>query len=329
MTLRPLWSARETSVAVRVRKGEGGGGVAGCQALAHGWCSSSRAHCVRAGFTGTSLDGVPRSAESGELTDCPHGLDNGMDIGRSDGGSAVSDGRTPAQIEADIVRRRQDLAATLNEIGVRVHPKTIVGEAQDSVRQAVDRTAGRAYVAVNRAVSDLRARAGLGGRRPADGAHRAGRGRGGDPGRRGGRALLAAQAQVAFAARANGGEYAARARAFGTAVPEPVPRGGRTPGNVVPVSSNTPIGTQDNTHDKLPIRMLHDRVLVRTDIPRGRAALHRRHPHPGDRRRRPPAGLGRGGRGGPERPHRGGRVTGCCTTRRTAPRWRCAASPTC
>jgi Protein of unknown function (DUF3618) len=84
-------------------------------------------------------------------------MDNGMDIGRSDGGSAVSDGRTPAQIEADIVRRRQDLAATLNEIGVRVHPRTIVGNAQDSVRQAVDRTAGRAYVAVNRAVSDVRA----------------------------------------------------------------------------------------------------------------------------------------------------------------------------
>jgi hypothetical protein len=79
-----------------------------------------------------------------------------MDIGRGDGGSAVSDERTPAQIEADIVRRRQDLAATLNEIGVRVHPKTIVGNAQDSVRQAVDRTAGRAYVAVNRAVADAR-----------------------------------------------------------------------------------------------------------------------------------------------------------------------------
>jgi hypothetical protein len=68
----------------------------------------------------------------------------------------VSDGRTPAQIEADIVRRRQELAATLNEIGVRVHPRTIVGNAQDSVRQAMDRTAGRAYVAVNRAVTDAR-----------------------------------------------------------------------------------------------------------------------------------------------------------------------------
>lgn len=68
-----------------------------------------------------------------------------------------SDSRTPAEIEADIVRRRQDLAATLDEIGVRVHPRTIVGTAQDSVRQAVDRSAGRAYVAVNRAVSGARA----------------------------------------------------------------------------------------------------------------------------------------------------------------------------
>ena len=41
----------------------------------------------------------------------------------------------------------------------------------------------------------------------------------------------------------------------------------------MPVSSNTPIGTHDSAldtaHDKLPIRMLHDRVLVRTDIPEG------------------------------------------------------------
>ena len=69
----------------------------------------------------------------------------------------MSDGRTPAQIEADIVRRRQELAATLDEIGVRVHPRTIADNASASVRQAVDRTAGRAYVAVNRAISDVRA----------------------------------------------------------------------------------------------------------------------------------------------------------------------------
>ena len=38
--------------------------------------------------------------------------------------------RTPAQIEADIRRRRETLAETLDEIGVRVHPKTIVGDVK-------------------------------------------------------------------------------------------------------------------------------------------------------------------------------------------------------
>ncbi|MCB5910266.1 DUF3618 domain-containing protein [Streptomyces pinistramenti] len=69
----------------------------------------------------------------------------------------MSEARTPAQIEADIVRRRQDLAVTLDEIGVRLHPKTIIGEAKAKTAEVVDRTAGRAYVAANRAVSDVRA----------------------------------------------------------------------------------------------------------------------------------------------------------------------------
>lgn len=68
----------------------------------------------------------------------------------------MSDARTPAQIEADIVRRRQELAVTLDEIGVRLHPKTIVGDAKAKAAAAVDRTAGRAYVAANRAVSGVR-----------------------------------------------------------------------------------------------------------------------------------------------------------------------------
>ncbi|MFJ2646354.1 DUF3618 domain-containing protein [Streptomyces sp. NPDC087420] len=69
----------------------------------------------------------------------------------------MSDSRTPAQIEADIVRRRGMLAETLDEIGVRVHPKTIVGDAKAKVASSVDQTAGRAFVAVNRAVAGLRA----------------------------------------------------------------------------------------------------------------------------------------------------------------------------
>jgi hypothetical protein len=69
----------------------------------------------------------------------------------------TSDTRTPAQIEADIKRRRDVLAETLDEIGVRVHPKTIVGDAKAKVVSNIDHTVGRAYVGVNRVVSDVKA----------------------------------------------------------------------------------------------------------------------------------------------------------------------------
>lgn len=69
-----------------------------------------------------------------------------------------SDTRTPAQIEADIRRRREVLAETLDEIGMRAHPKTIMGDAKAKVAASVDHTLGRAYVGVNRAVGDVRAR---------------------------------------------------------------------------------------------------------------------------------------------------------------------------
>ncbi|MET7620483.1 DUF3618 domain-containing protein [Streptomyces sp. NPDC005408] len=69
----------------------------------------------------------------------------------------MSDARTPAQIEADIVRRRDRLAETLDEIGVRVHPKTVIGDARAKFASTVDQTAGRAVVAVNRTVSDIKA----------------------------------------------------------------------------------------------------------------------------------------------------------------------------
>ena len=70
--------------------------------------------------------------------------------------SKTSDVRTPAQIEADIKRRREALAETLDEIGVRVHPKTIVGDAKAKVVSSVDRSLGRAYVGANRLVSDVK-----------------------------------------------------------------------------------------------------------------------------------------------------------------------------
>ncbi|MEV6166277.1 DUF3618 domain-containing protein [Streptomyces sp. NPDC052052] len=69
----------------------------------------------------------------------------------------MSDARTPAQIEADIISRREQLAVVLDEIGVRVHPKTIMGDAKAKAAEAVDRTAGRAFVAANRTVSDVKA----------------------------------------------------------------------------------------------------------------------------------------------------------------------------
>jgi hypothetical protein len=71
--------------------------------------------------------------------------------------SNTPDTRTPAQIEADIKRRRDVLADTLDEIGVRVHPKTIVGDAKAKAVATVDNTLGRAYVGANRVVSDVRA----------------------------------------------------------------------------------------------------------------------------------------------------------------------------
>ncbi|MFI9149922.1 DUF3618 domain-containing protein [Streptomyces sp. NPDC053367] len=68
----------------------------------------------------------------------------------------TSDTRTPAQIEADIRRRREVLAETLDEIGVRVHPKTIVGDAKAKVVAHVDHTLGKAYVQVNKVVTEVR-----------------------------------------------------------------------------------------------------------------------------------------------------------------------------
>jgi len=61
-------------------------------------------------------------------------------------------------IEADIVRRRQQLAETLDELAVRVHPKTIAGDARDKALAAVNRTAARAGAAAERTAGDVRAK---------------------------------------------------------------------------------------------------------------------------------------------------------------------------
>lgn len=92
----------------------------------------------------------------GELTDCPEHVGNVGSLRRPHRGGHVGH-QNPAQIEADIRRRRETLAETLDEIGVRVHPKTIVGDAKAKVAANVDHTIGRAYVQVNRVVSEVRA----------------------------------------------------------------------------------------------------------------------------------------------------------------------------
>ncbi|MBY8879257.1 DUF3618 domain-containing protein [Actinacidiphila acidipaludis] len=70
----------------------------------------------------------------------------------------MSDGaRTPAEIEADIARRREDLAATLDEIAVRVHPSTIARDTKAKAVSALDSTVGKAYDAANRAVTRAKA----------------------------------------------------------------------------------------------------------------------------------------------------------------------------
>ncbi|MBC2877757.1 MULTISPECIES: DUF3618 domain-containing protein [Streptomyces] len=69
----------------------------------------------------------------------------------------MPEARTPAQIEADIARRRGELAVTLDEIGVRMHPSTIIGDAKAKAASKVDHTLGRACAIANRVVSDVRA----------------------------------------------------------------------------------------------------------------------------------------------------------------------------
>ena len=72
-------------------------------------------------------------------------------------GKDGKDVRSAAQIEADIVRTRQQLAATLDELAVAVHPSTIIGSAKAQAKAAVEQKAGSAFVAVNRSVEQVRA----------------------------------------------------------------------------------------------------------------------------------------------------------------------------
>ncbi|MFE6054328.1 DUF3618 domain-containing protein [Kitasatospora sp. NPDC056446] len=65
--------------------------------------------------------------------------------------------RTTAQIEADIENARGRLAATLDELAVRVHPSTISAQVKAKAVASVEEKAGRAYVAASGLVDKVRA----------------------------------------------------------------------------------------------------------------------------------------------------------------------------
>jgi hypothetical protein len=105
-------------------------------------------------------------AASQDLTNCPSGAqvervaEEGGLVGEvvgTRGKDSGPDGRSAAQIEADIVRTRKQLAATLDELAVAVHPSTIVGKARADAKAVLDRTVGQAFVAANRGVEQVRA----------------------------------------------------------------------------------------------------------------------------------------------------------------------------
>ncbi|WP_225446784.1 DUF3618 domain-containing protein [Streptacidiphilus sp. PB12-B1b] len=72
-------------------------------------------------------------------------------------GKDGKDVRSAAQIEADIVRTRRQLAATLDELAVAVHPSTVIGSAKAQVRATVEQKTSKAFVAVNRSVEQVKA----------------------------------------------------------------------------------------------------------------------------------------------------------------------------
>ncbi|AUY51612.1 MULTISPECIES: DUF3618 domain-containing protein [Streptomycetaceae] len=65
--------------------------------------------------------------------------------------------RTTAQIEADISRTRTQLAATLDELAMRVHPTTISAQVKAKAVASVEEKAARAYVAASGLVEKAKA----------------------------------------------------------------------------------------------------------------------------------------------------------------------------
>nr|WP_246213856.1 DUF3618 domain-containing protein [Kitasatospora viridis] len=80
-------------------------------------------------------------------------------VGKGKSKDSVRDdaGRSTAEIEANIARTRNQLADTLDELAMRVHPTTIAAQTRAKVLGAVEQRVGRCYVAASRGVERLRA----------------------------------------------------------------------------------------------------------------------------------------------------------------------------
>ncbi|PYC84373.1 hypothetical protein C7C46_07770 [Streptomyces tateyamensis] len=66
-------------------------------------------------------------------------------------------GRTTAEIEANIERTRSQLADTLDELAMRVHPSTVAAQTKAKVVGAVEEKLGRLYVGASRGVEQVKA----------------------------------------------------------------------------------------------------------------------------------------------------------------------------
>jgi hypothetical protein len=66
-------------------------------------------------------------------------------------------GRTTAEIEANIERTRAQLADTLDELAMRVHPSTVAAQARAKAVGAVEEKLGQLYVSASRGVEQVKA----------------------------------------------------------------------------------------------------------------------------------------------------------------------------
>ncbi len=66
------------------------------------------------------------------------------------------DVRSAAQIEEDIARTREQLAATLDQLAVAVHPSTIIDSMKAQATAKVQQTAGQAFTRVNQGVEAVK-----------------------------------------------------------------------------------------------------------------------------------------------------------------------------